>query len=83
MDPFDKPPKISDYYADLGLPQQASFRDIKQAFFKLAKKHHPDRKAPGKSIDAQDFRKVSLQKSILRRGVTHDDQTRARLTLRL
>jgi DnaJ-class molecular chaperone len=61
MDPFDQPePRISDYYTDLGLPQQASFRDVKLAFFKLAKKHHPDKKAPGMSIDAQDFRKVSL-----------------------
>lgn len=59
MDPFDRPePTISDYYADLGLPQQASFRDVKVAFFKLAKKHHPDKKAPGMSIDAQDFRKI-------------------------
>jgi curved DNA-binding protein CbpA len=61
MDPFDPTePKISDYYADLGLPQQASLRDIKLAFFKLAKKHHPDKKAPGKPVDAQDFRKASL-----------------------
>jgi preprotein translocase subunit Sec63 len=70
MDPFDRPePTISDYYADLGLPQQASFRDVKLAFFKLAKKHHPDKKAPGMCIDAQDFRKVSLQKFILRGGL--------------
>jgi DnaJ-class molecular chaperone len=63
MNPFDLPePKISDYYTDLGLTQQASFRDIKLAFIKLAKKHHHDKKAPGKSIDAQDFRKASLQK---------------------
>jgi hypothetical protein len=41
-------------------------RSTKLAFFKLAKKHHPDEKAPGKSIDAQDFPKASLQKSILR-----------------
>jgi DnaJ-class molecular chaperone len=69
MDPFDRPePRISDYYADLGLPQHASFRDVKLAFFKLAKKHHPDKKAPGMSVDAQDFRQVSLQKSILRGG---------------
>jgi DnaJ-class molecular chaperone len=69
MDPFDRPePRISDYYADLGLSQHASFRDVKLAFFKLAKKHHPDKKAPGMSVDAQDFRQVSLQKSILRGG---------------
>ncbi|KAG9235717.1 DnaJ domain-containing protein [Amylocarpus encephaloides] len=59
MDPFNRPePKISDYYADLGLPQQANSRDVKTAFFKLAKRHHPDKKAPGMTIDAQDFRKI-------------------------
>ena len=66
MDPFNPPePKVPDYYADLGLPQQASCREIKAVFRRLAKKHHPDKKAPGKSIDAQDFRKANLQMSIL------------------
>lgn len=61
MDQFDQPePRISDYYEDLGLSQQASFRDVKLAYVKLAKKHHPDKKAPGKSIDAREFRKVSF-----------------------
>ncbi|KAI1396125.1 DnaJ-domain-containing protein [Hypoxylon fuscum] len=59
MNPFDlMEPKTPDYYADLGLQQWATARDIKLAFFKLARLHHPDKKAPGKSIDAQDFRKV-------------------------
>lgn len=53
------PPKYSDYYLDLGVEQQASSRDIKKAFMKLARKHHPDKKAPGKPIDAYEFRKVS------------------------
>jgi preprotein translocase subunit Sec63 len=65
MDPFNlQEPQVRDYYADLGLPQQASSREIKVAFHSLAKKHHPDKKAPGKSIDAQDFREVSIQTSI-------------------
>ncbi|EPE34259.1 Chaperone J-domain-containing protein [Glarea lozoyensis ATCC 20868] len=61
MDPFDRPElTISDYHADLGLPQQASFRDVKLALFRLARKHHPDKKAPGMFIDAQDFRKSPI-----------------------
>ncbi|KAH8761525.1 hypothetical protein F5883DRAFT_124849 [Diaporthe sp. PMI_573] len=59
MDAFNAPePQVPDYYADLGLAQQASSREIKVAFRTLAKEHHPDKKAPGKSIDAQDFRKI-------------------------
>ncbi|RYP32600.1 hypothetical protein DL767_005105 [Monosporascus sp. MG133] len=66
MDQFDLlEPEIPDYYADLELPQQASPQAIKAAYYRLAKKHHPDKKAPGKSIDAQEFRKASLQASIL------------------
>jgi len=62
MGPFNEmEPEVSDYYADLGLQQQASSRDIKLAFRRLAKKNHPDKIAPGKSIDAHEFRKASLQ----------------------
>ncbi|KAH8749725.1 hypothetical protein F5883DRAFT_580595 [Diaporthe sp. PMI_573] len=62
MDPFNlSEPQVRDYYADLGLPQQASSREIKAAFRRLAKKHHPDKKAPGKSIDAQDFCKATYE----------------------
>lgn len=51
-------PGVPDYYADLGIPQQASLQDIKAAFRKLAIKYHPDKQAPGQSIDAYEFRKV-------------------------
>jgi curved DNA-binding protein CbpA len=63
MDSFDRQePPISDYYADLGLQQyqQASHQDVKYAYFKLARNHHPDKMAPGKIFDAHEFRKVSL-----------------------
>ena len=67
MDPSDEEePRVSDYYANLGLSLQASSQDIKRAFFDLAKRLHPDKIAPGKSIDAQGFRRVSLSKFILR-----------------
>lgn len=52
-------PTVPDYYGDLGVSQQASPRDIRLAFHKLAKQHHPDKKAPGQTIDAHEFRKVS------------------------
>ncbi|KAK4241844.1 hypothetical protein C8A03DRAFT_11913 [Achaetomium macrosporum] len=56
---YDVPePEISDYYADLGVSQYASAREIKFAWFKLAKLYHPDKKAPGRAVDAKEFRKI-------------------------
>lgn len=34
--------EFKDYYATLGVPKSASEKEIKQAFRKLARKHHPD-----------------------------------------
>jgi hypothetical protein len=34
-------PKIADYYADLGVPQQASVRDIKLVLFQIGVKASP------------------------------------------
>jgi DnaJ-class molecular chaperone len=63
--PYDKPtePDTPDYYSTLGVWQFATAANIKQAFHKLALLHHPDKKAPGETIDAIEFRRVSVSTS--------------------
>jgi curved DNA-binding protein len=55
--------EFKDYYATLGVPKSASDKDIKQAFRKLARKHHPDvnpgdKKAEGKFKDINEAYEV-------------------------
>ncbi|KAI1421688.1 hypothetical protein F5Y12DRAFT_800716 [Xylaria sp. FL1777] len=57
MDYINKPPKIADYYADLGVCQTASKQQIRKAYRNLVIITHPDKKSD-KSTDAADFRKV-------------------------
>lgn len=54
-------PDIADYYADLGIAQDTSTRDVRAAFLRLAKVLHPDKQAPGEPADAGAFRKVSCR----------------------
>ena len=57
---YDEPvkPETPDHYFDLGVSQEARRAEIKKVFHSLALLHHPDKKAPGKIIDAVEFRKV-------------------------
>lgn len=52
---------MADLYADLGLNPDATDKDIKQAYRKAAKEHHPDRDG-----EAEDFHRVSNAYQILK-----------------
>ncbi|KAJ4290834.1 hypothetical protein N0V90_010029 [Kalmusia sp. IMI 367209] len=47
-----------DLYADLGLSPAATSAQVKAAFYRLAKEHHPDKKGPEFNGDASEFRKA-------------------------
>ena len=54
---------MNDYYADLGVPREATAQEIKRAYHKQARKLHPDVN-PGPEAEAQ-FKKVSQAYDVL------------------
>jgi DnaJ-class molecular chaperone len=55
---------FKDYYATLGVPKSASDKDIKQAFRKLARKHHPDVNPNDKGAEAK-FKEINEANEVL------------------
>jgi DnaJ-class molecular chaperone len=53
-----------DYYEILGVPRSASQADIKKAFRKLARAHHPDRN-PGDKVAEKRFKDVNEANAVL------------------
>jgi len=53
-----------DYYKILGVPRTASDEDIKKAYRKLARKHHPDLN-PGDAKAEAEFKKLSEANDVL------------------
>ena len=53
-----------DYYEILGVPRSATQADIKKAFRKLAREHHPDRN-PGDTTAEQRFKDVNEANAVL------------------
>ncbi|MCH8560060.1 DnaJ C-terminal domain-containing protein [Nesterenkonia sp. DZ6] len=53
-----------DFYAILGVSRDASEEDVKKAYRKLARKHHPD-KNPGDDAAEQKFKDVAEAHSVL------------------
>ena len=57
--------EYKDYYAVLGVPRTASPAEIKKAFRKLARQHHPDAK-PGDTAAETRFKDVNEANEVLR-----------------
>lgn len=47
------------YYDVLGLTPAATGGEVKKAYYRLAKVHHPDKIAPGQAVDAAKFREIN------------------------
>ncbi len=56
--------EYKDYYAVLGVPRTASQTEIKKAYRKLAREHHPDAK-PGDSASERRFKDVNEANAVL------------------
>ena len=56
--------EFKDYYATLGVPKTATEKEIKQAFRKLARKHHPDVNPGDKAAEAK-FKEINEANEVL------------------
>ena len=56
--------EFKDYYATLGVPRDASTADIKKAFRKLARLHHPDVSKDKKTAEAK-FKEINEANEVL------------------
>ena len=58
--------KYRDYYEVLGLPRTAKASDVKRAYRKLARKHHPDlQTASERSSAAERFKEINEAYEVL------------------
>jgi len=55
--------KIKDYYAVLGIPRDASAKDIKRAWIKATKLHHPDKAASPDARPAAEKKMASINEA--------------------
>ena len=62
--------EFKDYYATLGVGKTATDKEIKQAFRKLARKHHPDVNPGDKAAEAK-FKEINEAYEVLEIGRAH------------
>ncbi len=55
---------FKDYYATLGVPKTATEKELKQAYRKLARKHHPDVNPDDKSAESK-FKEINEAYEVL------------------
>jgi len=55
---------VRDYYQTLGVPRTAAAAEIKKAFRKLAREHHPDKK-PGDKVAEERFKDINEANEVL------------------
>ncbi len=58
------PARFKDYYATLGVPRDASADDIKKAFRRLARQHHPDTAVDKKAAE-EKFKEINEANEVL------------------
>ena len=59
-------PRFKDYYETLGVPKDANAEDIKRAFRKLARQHHPDRAtSANKDVAEAKFKEINEAYEVL------------------
>ena len=56
--------EFKDYYATLGVPKNATDAEIKKAFRKLAREHHPDVN-PGNKVSEAKFKEINEANEVL------------------
>lgn len=64
-------PSAEDYYAVLGVARDATNNQIKRAYYKEAKKYHPDKNKGNRDAEAK-FKAVNLAHEVVHYVVGHE-----------